>query len=114
VVQVAKHFFIESALLELFANNMVFGWYVYHISILCVLIPLRLSATNCARIYNEALSSPRSHVLHNRLAFTAIYHETQNLTPDDWQLTRLIRKEDTMNGFFLYSLLLNKAEQGAF
>ncbi|KAJ7028171.1 hypothetical protein C8F04DRAFT_1044296 [Mycena alexandri] len=97
VVQVAQHFFIESALLELFANNMVFGW---------------LSATNCARIYNQALSTPRQHVLNNKLAFTAIYHNTKHLTPDDWNTTRLIRKEDTMNGFFLYSLLLDKAEHG--
>ncbi|KAJ6494189.1 hypothetical protein C8R45DRAFT_927415 [Mycena sanguinolenta] len=69
IVQVAQHFFIESALLELFANNMVFGW---------------LSGTNCARIYNEALSSPHSHVLNNKLAFTAIYHDTRHFTPDDW------------------------------
>ncbi|KAJ7741865.1 hypothetical protein B0H16DRAFT_1323588 [Mycena metata] len=97
VVHVAQHFFIESALLELFANNMVFGW---------------LSATNCARIYNEALSTPRQHILNNKFAFTAIYHDTKHFTPDDWTLTRFIRKEDTMNGFFLYSLLLDKAEQG--
>ncbi|KAJ7454472.1 hypothetical protein FB451DRAFT_1280048 [Mycena latifolia] len=96
VVQVAQHFFIESALLELFANNMVFGW---------------LSATNCARIYNEALSTPRQHIRNNKLAFTAIYHETKHHTPDDWNFNRSIRKEDTMNGFFLYSLLLDKAEQ---
>ncbi|KAF7342791.1 hypothetical protein MSAN_01994700 [Mycena sanguinolenta] len=89
-------FFVESSLLELFANNMVFGW---------------LSGTNCARIYNEALSSPHSHVLNNKLAFTAIYHDTRHFTPDDWNVTRLIRKEDTMNGFFLYSLLLDKTEQ---
>ncbi|KAJ7761416.1 hypothetical protein B0H16DRAFT_1719581 [Mycena metata] len=97
VVQVAQHFFIESALLELFANNMVFGW---------------LSATNCARFYNQALSTPRQHVLNNKFAFTAIYHNTRHLTPDDWNTTSLIRKENTMNGFFLYSLLLDKAEHG--
>ncbi|KAJ7185334.1 hypothetical protein C8R46DRAFT_981891 [Mycena filopes] len=97
VVQVAQHFFIESSLLELFANNMVFGW---------------LSGTNCARIYNSALSTPGQHVLNNKLAFTAIYHDTKHIVPDDWHITRLIRKEDTMNGFFLYSLLLDKAEQG--
>ncbi|KAJ7118529.1 hypothetical protein C8R43DRAFT_1137271 [Mycena crocata] len=95
VVQVAQHFFIESALLELFTNNMVFGW---------------LSATNCARIYNEALSSPQPHIVNNKLAFTAVYYETKHLTPDDWKFNCLIRKEDTMNGFFLYSLLLDKAE----
>ncbi|KAJ7254975.1 hypothetical protein B0H12DRAFT_1289102 [Mycena haematopus] len=98
VVQVAQHFFIESALLELFANNMTFGW---------------LSATNCARIYNEALSSPQQHVLNNRLAFTAIYTEPKHFTPDDWKLASLIQKEHVMNGFFLYSILLDKAEQGS-
>ncbi|KAJ6455114.1 hypothetical protein C8R47DRAFT_1251149 [Mycena vitilis] len=96
VIQVAQHFFIESALLELFANNMVFGW---------------LSGTNCARIYNQALSSPRPHVMNNKLAFTAIYTQAKHLTPDDWKFNRLIRKEDVMNGFFLYSLLLDKTEQ---
>ncbi|KAJ7104805.1 hypothetical protein C8R44DRAFT_639637, partial [Mycena epipterygia] len=98
VVQVAQFFFIESALLEFFANNMVFG---------------RLSSTNCARIYNKALSSTQPHVLNNKFAFTAIYHETtKHFTPNDWKVTSSIRKEDTMNGFFLYSLLLDKAEQG--
>ncbi|KAJ7508142.1 hypothetical protein B0H11DRAFT_1704742 [Mycena galericulata] len=97
VVQVAQHFFLESALLELFANNMTFGW---------------LSGTNCARIYKEALSSARPHVVNNKLAFTAIYHQTKNLTPADWKFNRLIRKEDVMNGFFLYSLLLDKSEHG--
>jgi hypothetical protein len=29
VIQVAQHFFIESGLLELFANGTVFGWWVY-------------------------------------------------------------------------------------
>ncbi|KAJ7627805.1 hypothetical protein DFH06DRAFT_1272919 [Mycena polygramma] len=96
VIQVAQHFFIESALLELFANNMVFGW---------------LSGTNCARIYNQALSSPSPHIVNNKLAFTAIYTQAKHLTPDDWKFNRLIRKEDVMNGFFLYSLLLDKAEQ---
>ncbi|KAK7026326.1 hypothetical protein R3P38DRAFT_3269302 [Favolaschia claudopus] len=95
VVQVAQHFFVESALLELFTNNMVFGW---------------LSGTNCARIYNEALSSPHAHIVNNKTAFTAIYQDTRHFTPDDWTVTRFIRKEDTMNGFFLYSLLLHKAE----
>ncbi|KAF7354501.1 hypothetical protein MVEN_01139400 [Mycena venus] len=98
VVQVAQHFFIESALLELFSNCMAFGW---------------LSGTNCARIYNEALSSPHSNILNNKLAFSAIYHNSRHFTPEDWSVTRLIRKEDTMNGFFLYSLLLDKAEQGS-
>ncbi|KAF7378026.1 hypothetical protein MSAN_00226500 [Mycena sanguinolenta] len=37
---------------------------------------------------------------------------TRHFTPDNWNVTRLIRKEDTMNGFFLYSLLLDKTEQG--
>ncbi|KAJ6479387.1 hypothetical protein DFH09DRAFT_951397, partial [Mycena vulgaris] len=73
-VQVTQDFFIESALLELFANNMVFGWF---------------SATNCARIYNAAMSSPQPHVVNNKLAFPA----------------------DVMNGFFLYSFLLDKSEQ---
>ncbi|KAJ7092220.1 hypothetical protein C8R44DRAFT_750333 [Mycena epipterygia] len=62
VVQVAQHFFIESALLELFANNMVLT--------------------------------------------------TKHFTRNDWKVTSSIRKEDPVNGFFLYSLLLEEAEQG--
>ncbi|KAJ7025207.1 hypothetical protein C8F04DRAFT_1269442 [Mycena alexandri] len=72
----------------------------------------RLSVTNCAHIYNEALSTPPQHVLNNKLVFTAIYHETKHFTPGDWTLTHFIRKEDAMNGFFVYSLLLDKAEHG--
>ncbi|KAJ7168385.1 hypothetical protein C8R43DRAFT_822857, partial [Mycena crocata] len=77
IVQVATHFFIESALLELFANGMVFGW---------------LSATNWARIYNCALADPNARIANNKLAFASV--------------------DDVSNGFFLYSLLLEKSERG--
>jgi hypothetical protein len=57
------------------------------------------------------MSSPQSHIVNNKLAFPAVYHEATHLTPPNWKFNRLIRKEDVMNGFFLYSLLLDKSEQ---
>ncbi|KAF8054159.1 hypothetical protein FPV67DRAFT_1441185 [Lyophyllum atratum] len=95
-VQVAQHFFIESPVLELFANGMTFGW---------------LSATNCARIYNRTLGLHLSHVVNNILAFKVDYHERIRHSIH-WQTSYNLRPEDVMNGFFLYSLLLDKSEHG--
>ncbi|KAJ7343948.1 hypothetical protein DFH08DRAFT_937707 [Mycena albidolilacea] len=52
-IQVAQHFFVESPLLELFANGMVFGW---------------LSSSNWARMYNAALSRMNSHIANIKIA----------------------------------------------
>ncbi|KAJ7164484.1 hypothetical protein C8R46DRAFT_901653 [Mycena filopes] len=94
VIQVAQHFFVESTLLELFANGMVFGW---------------LSASNWARIYNCALADPNAHMTNNKLAFASVYHQHQRSIPEGWNLE--LRNTDVTNGFFLYSLLLEKAER---
>lgn len=45
------------------------------------------------------------------LAFQAIYNHHIDDSVDLWQTTLQIRQEDVMNGFFLYSLLLEKAER---
>ncbi|KAJ7663445.1 hypothetical protein B0H17DRAFT_1144090 [Mycena rosella] len=89
VIQGAQYFFIESALSGLFANGMVFGWD-------------RLSASNWARIYNCALSEIDPHIANNKLAFASVY--------EGWNLE--LRNVDVTNGFFLYSLLLEKSERG--
>ncbi|KAJ7085416.1 hypothetical protein B0H15DRAFT_910362 [Mycena belliarum] len=94
VIQVAQHFFIESALLELFANGMVFGW---------------LSASNWARIYNCALAEPGSYIANNKLAFASVYQDHKTTRPEAWTLE--LRDRDVSNGFFLYSLLLEKSER---
>ncbi|KAJ7672974.1 hypothetical protein DFH06DRAFT_979239 [Mycena polygramma] len=96
VIQVAQHFFIESALLELFSNGMVFGW---------------LSSSNWARIYNCALAIPEPHILNNKLAFASVYQQHKRLPPEGWNLE--LRDVDVTNGFFLYSLLLEKSERGS-
>ncbi|KAK7020302.1 hypothetical protein R3P38DRAFT_3194859 [Favolaschia claudopus] len=64
VLQVATHFFIESSLLELFANGMVFGW---------------ISASNWARIYECGLAEPSPHVRNNKLAFSTTYSSLPTL-----------------------------------
>ncbi|KAJ6532988.1 hypothetical protein B0H19DRAFT_1272602 [Mycena capillaripes] len=94
IIHVAQHFFIESALLELFANGMVFGW---------------LSASNWARIYNCALADIDPHITNNKLAFASVYHQHKRTPPEGWNLE--LRNVDA-NGFFLYSLLLEKSEWG--
>ncbi|KAK6984438.1 hypothetical protein R3P38DRAFT_3231659 [Favolaschia claudopus] len=93
-VQVAQDFYIESPLLELFANGMVFGW---------------LSSSNWARIYNAALARTDSHILNNKIAFASQIQPPTRPIPDGWNLE--VRPEDVLNGLFLYSLLLDKAER---
>ncbi|KAI6113982.1 hypothetical protein F5141DRAFT_1187666 [Pisolithus sp. B1] len=85
-IQVATHFFIDTPLLELFANAKVSGW---------------LSSMNCAWIYNVALVHPNAYILNNRLAI-AMTKETED-AGKSWSYV--------LNGFFIYSLLLDKAEK---
>jgi hypothetical protein len=70
----------------------------------------RLSASNWARIYNCALAEPNPHIANNKLAFASAYTETDRTPPEGWNLE--LRNRDVTNGFFLYSLLLEKAERG--
>ncbi|KAG1817374.1 hypothetical protein EV424DRAFT_1347961 [Suillus variegatus] len=56
IIQAARHFYIEAALLELFAAMKVFGW---------------MSSMNCARMYNYALARRHAYISNNRCAFDA-------------------------------------------
>ncbi|KAI6012337.1 hypothetical protein EDC04DRAFT_2956638, partial [Pisolithus marmoratus] len=99
-IQVATHFFIDTLLLELFANAKVFGWQVtMH----------QLSSMNCTCIYNVALAHPNAYILNNRLAF-AIAQGTEDVGKS-WPCSLQMQDEDVLNGFFIYSLLLDKAEK---
>lgn len=71
----------------------------------------RLSGTNCARIYNNSLRLRHPHIANNQPAFsTEVFNQHK---PDslDWQFSLDLRDEDVLNGFFLYSLLIDKAER---
>ena len=66
---------------------------------------------NCARIYNHSLCLQQPHITNNIPSF-------RPLTPPPdpwalpWQTSLAMRSEDVTNGFFLYSLLLDRAERG--
>ncbi|KAF5345361.1 hypothetical protein D9758_008449 [Tetrapyrgos nigripes] len=98
VLQVSRDFFIESAVLELFCNQKVFGW---------------LSAGNCSRIYDWSLATSRQYIKNNPLAFPGAALLPFSQVPDTWPVSARLRPEDVLNGFFLYSLLLHKAERSA-
>ncbi|KIM42532.1 hypothetical protein M413DRAFT_408395 [Hebeloma cylindrosporum] len=98
-VQVAQHFFMESALLEFFATAKVFGW---------------VSAMNCARIYNTTLSRCDAHIRNNSKAYAGSgYTIFNDGTPGipAWQTSFQLEDVHVMNGFFLYSVLLDKGER---
>ncbi|KAF4577396.1 hypothetical protein EYR40_000009 [Pleurotus pulmonarius] len=95
ILQVAEHFFLESALMELLIAGQVFGW---------------VSATNWARIYDYALAPRSPQVTNNAAAFATT--RTEESCQLNWQSSLHLRADDVLNGFFLYSLLLDKAEHG--
>jgi hypothetical protein len=65
---------------------------------------------NCARIYNQSIGHRHAHVLNNRRAYANVY--AQYIRPlRNWQTSLSLRAEDVLNGFFVYSLLLDKAER---
>lgn len=72
---------------------------------------LRLSSLNCSKIYNECLGFLHSHIANQKKAYLETFHlfERPFLR---WQTSLDIRDEHILNGFFLYSLLLDKAERG--
>ena len=66
---------------------------------------------NCVRIYNIAIGSHFAHILNNKSTYL------QTVNPYDhwsiaWQTSLELQDEYVMNGFLLYSLLLEKSEQG--
>lgn len=67
---------------------------------------------NCARIYNCSLASPHAYINNNKLAYRSTYTFQRHEQPTwSWALT--LRDEDVANGFYIYSLLLDKAECGS-
>ncbi|KAF9552614.1 hypothetical protein CPC08DRAFT_595228, partial [Agrocybe pediades] len=80
IIQVAEHSYMERSLLEFFSLCMLFGW---------------LSSLNCAKIYNTAIATRHAEVLNNPRAFPP------ELRASDTQV---------LNGFFLYSPLLDYSE----
>ncbi|TFY69096.1 hypothetical protein EVJ58_g607 [Rhodofomes roseus] len=92
VLQIATHFFAETGVLELFGNGMVFGW---------------LSSSNCARIYNMSLAARHCEKRNNPVAYG--YSES---LPFQWPYSVELAGPEAMQGFLLYSLLLDKAEHG--
>lgn len=49
------------------------------------------------------------HITNNKLAFASVLQDYTRSPPSGWNLEA--RNEDVMNGFLLYSLLLEKAER---
>ncbi|KAF8579221.1 hypothetical protein K439DRAFT_1648540 [Ramaria rubella] len=94
IIQVMQQHFFESVLLELQANQMCFAW--------------ELSA-NCARIYNEALKVPDAHRVNNEIAFANTVAPQVPLL-ESWTLSLSMGAAHVLDGFFLYSLLLDKME----
>jgi hypothetical protein len=69
---------------------------------------------NCARIHNVSMAKHNSHILNNARAFPNEYQLCyEGGAFNGWQSGSEIRAEDVLNGFFLYSLLLDKSERGA-
>ncbi|KAG6914131.1 hypothetical protein DXG01_002276 [Tephrocybe rancida] len=95
VIQAAQHFFMESSVLELIANGMAFAW---------------LSGENSARIYNKTLAHWNPHIHNNPVTFRDRLQLP--ISPQPWQTSLEMCPEDALNRFFLYSVLLHKAEHG--
>ncbi|KAF8158569.1 hypothetical protein B0H34DRAFT_656485 [Crassisporium funariophilum] len=98
VVQVLQHCFVDCALLDFFATSKVFGW---------------LSSMNCARIYNQSIGHLHAVLLNNPQAFPAgLYVRYSDNSGSHMQTLPDLQDKDILNGFFLYSLLLDHAELG--
>ena len=70
----------------------------------------RVSSSNCARIYTLSLSNLSAHIVNNKLAhLNNIVHNYEPHIP--WAVSLELQGEHALNGFFLYSLLLDKAER---
>lgn len=67
---------------------------------------------NCARVYNYALARRHAYISNNRRAFDATLPQAFD-EEFSWQYTLRMRDTDVLNGFFIYSLLLEKAENNS-
>ncbi|PPQ64861.1 hypothetical protein CVT26_002579 [Gymnopilus dilepis] len=117
ILQVSTHYFLTSDLLEFFTQCKSIGW--------CVIgVARRLSSSNagyysslsslsCARIYNESIGPLHAVVLNSPHAFAPA--EVIRYSPPSsfiWQTSYELQDADVLNGFFLFSLLLDHAELG--
>lgn len=66
---------------------------------------------NCARIYNTALANPYAYIANNPRAYSGVIRKYEK-HPTSWQTTFEMPDKHVTNGFFLYSLLLDRAERG--
>ncbi|KAF8575249.1 hypothetical protein K439DRAFT_1649592 [Ramaria rubella] len=92
IIQVSQWYYFETALLELQANQMCFVW---------------VSSANCVRSYNQALQVPEAHKANNGSVFGNA-DEVPLLCA--WQVSLSMSGATILDGFLLYSLLLDKAE----
>lgn len=113
VIQAARHFYLEAALLDLFTATKVL-WMVRKLSFSDDDTDLyfRMSNMNCAHIYNYALAQRHARFMNNRHAFSATLPQF-NDEEFSWQYTLRMRDTNVMNVFFIYSLLLDKAEHNS-
>ncbi len=68
----------------------------------------RLSANNCARIYNHTLASSIAYIENNSQAYTAQFDQVQSKLNGEYKLT--MTSDQALHGFFLYSLIFHHAE----
>ncbi|KAF8581706.1 hypothetical protein K439DRAFT_1647814 [Ramaria rubella] len=94
VIQVSQRSYFKTAVLELQANQMCFRWE---------------SSANCVRTYNQALRVPDAHRANNVTAFGDDQWAAVPL-PLSWGASLIMSGANVLDGFYLYSLLLDKAE----
>ncbi|KAJ8591380.1 hypothetical protein M405DRAFT_932169 [Rhizopogon salebrosus TDB-379] len=72
----------------------------------------RMSNMNCVHIYNYALAQRHARFMNNRHTFSATLPQF-NDEEFSWQYTLRMHDTNVMNVFFIYSLLLDKAEHNS-
>lgn len=108
-IEASSHSYIDTPLLEFFATAKTFAWYFLWFRIILIRYGLtdgnfdRVSSTNCACLYNLSMAHKWSHITGQ----TAAYRDLREIP-----LSSPIQPKNVLNGFFIYSLLLDKAEHG--
>ncbi|KAF8587619.1 hypothetical protein K439DRAFT_1614172 [Ramaria rubella] len=93
VLQVSQRSYFETALLEVQASQMTFAW---------------VSSANCARMYNQGLRERDTHNANSGSIGT--YTPPAQAPPPSWGSSLTMSGENVLDGFYLHSLLLDKAE----
>lgn len=92
LIQIAQHYYISSELCEMFTSMMVNAWCASASApsnMLMLMYTSRASATNIARIYNEAFIDPL----------------VRADLPATWCYRMRLDQEDVWSGFLLFALL---------